>query len=380
MARRGENIYKRKDGRWEARYPKNYSAKGNVIYGSVYGQTYNEAKYKRNQALISMKNTDTVSLKSDKAVMTLHDMATEWLEQKRKSVKESTYVRYRYLYEKHIDEAFGKETLLNLDRAAIETYIKSKQQTNITDGLAPKTVQDILSVYHILICYGIDKGYLSSGYIFHKTTESKTANSLESSIKVLHPRERIRLEEFVLRDNTVRSLGIIITLYTGIRIGELCALRWKDIDLDNGILYIRNTMQRLKDYSDERNKKTKLIIGPPKTMSSQRMIPLSAFLLEKLEEYVASPDFFFLTGEDKPEEPRSYLYFYKRQLKICGLPEYTFHALRHTFATRCVEEGIDVKSLSEILGHSNIKITMNRYVHPSLETKRQQLEKLYSTL
>ena len=358
-----------------------YPEKGNIIYGSVYGQTYNEAKNKRKLALIEKNEIDAVPLKSERTGITLHDMAVEWLEQKRRTVKESTYVRYRYLYEKHIDGTFGKNMLHALDCGEIESYIRSKQRSNITNGLAPKTVQDILSVYRILISYGVEKGYLSSEYSFNKSTTSKTVNPEDSTVRVIPPRERIHLEKFALNNGTVRCFGIVLAMYTGIRIGELCALRWKDIDLENGILYIRNTMQRLKDYSAAGGRKrTRLIIGPPKTTSSLRMIPLSAFLIKKLSEYASSPEFFFLTGREKPEEPRSYLYFYKNQLEKCGLPEYTFHAIRHTFATRCVEEGIDVKSLSEILGHSNVKITMNRYVHPSLETKRQQLERLFASL
>ncbi len=198
----------------------------------------------------------------------------------------------------------------------------------------------------------------------------------DSKITVLLPKERTDLERYILEREDMRSYGIFLALYTGIRIGELCALRWDDVDLDNGILHINHTLQRLHDYSGSSTDKTRVVISTPKTESSIRMIPLPSFLIERLSAFVSSPECFILRGTKKPEEKRSYLYFYKRQLSICGLPEYTFHAIRHTFATRCVEEGVDIKSLSEILGHSNVKITMNRYVHPSLETKRQYLERL----
>ena len=376
MSKRGENIYKRKDGRWEARYPKGHSCEGHILYGSVYGQTYNEAKKKRAQVLIDTSISDRFSFKGIGFEMTLCDLAREWLGQKHETIKESTYVRYRYLYEKHIDDRFGRVPLKKLDCTKIETYIRTKQKTNVADGLAPKTIQDILSVCRLLICFGIEKGYLPSGYTLNKINPSKDIKQIENKINVFLPKERICLEKFALNGGTVRLFGIVLALYTGIRIGELCALRWNDIDLENGIMYVRNTIQRLKDYSNIGRGKTKLIIGPPKTVSSARIIPLSSFLVDKLKWYTTSSKFFFLTGKDTPEEPRSYLYFYKKQLEMCGLPEYTFHTIRHTFATRCIEEGIDVKSLSEILGHSNVKITMNRYVHPSLEMKRQQLEKL----
>lgn len=374
MARRGENIYKRKDGRWEARYPKSYTD-GHIVYGYVYGQTYSEAKSKRADLMaIAKMSPITTSVKSDSDKI-LRDLANEWLTYKRPSVKESTYVRYRHLYERHIDEQFGTIKVKDLDVNEIAMYIRSRLKTNVNDGLAPKTIQDILSVYHMLISYGVESKLLSPDSISISKNHLPLKIS-DSKVTVLLPKERIALEKYVLRQNDIRTFGIFIALYTGIRIGELCALRWGDVDLRNGILHINNTLQRLHDYSGCSDKKTRVVISKPKTESSKRIIPLSSFLIERLSAFASAPNHFILTDSDVPEETRSYLYFYKRQLSNCGLPEYTFHTIRHTFATRCVEEGIDIKALSEILGHSNVKITMNRYVHPSLETKRQYLERL----
>lgn len=371
MSRKGENIYKRKDGRWEARYPKNY-IDGHIVYGYVYGKTYNEAKSKRIQ-LMSDKSTAAVTKSNSDKV--LRDLANEWLNVKRRSVKEATYVRYRHLYEKHIDERFGKIKLKKLDSVEIEAHIRAKQKSHTTNGLAPKTVQDILSVYRLLITYGVENKLLAPESM-SKTQYHSPVKGSDSKITVLCSKERITLERYILERKDIRSFGIFLALYTGIRIGELCALRWNDIDLDNGILHINHTLQRLHDYSENSANKTHLVISSPKTESSIRMIPLSSFLVERLTAFVSHPDNYILTDAKEPEETRSYLYFYKRQMSKCGLPEYTFHTIRHTFATRCVEEGVDIKSLSEILGHSNVKITMNRYVHPSMETKRQYLEKL----
>ena len=374
MARRGENIYKRKDGRWEARYPRSYMD-GHIVYGYVYGQTYSEAKSKRTQLLSSTKGITISKSKNVNSAKVIRDLAEEWLNFKRETVKEATYVRYRHLYEKHIDELFGMIRLNKLDVVSIEDHIRSKQKTNTTDGLSPKTIQDILSVYRLLVSYGVEKNYLPMESLSKTRNESHTKIS-DKKVTVLLPKERTDLERYVLEREDMRSFGIFLALYTGIRIGELCALRWDDVDLDNGILYINHTLQRLHDYSERTKQKTRVVISTPKTESSIRMIPLPSFLIDRLSTFASSPDHFILTNTVKPEETRSYLYFYKRQLSICGLPEYTFHTIRHTFATRCVEEGVDIKSLSEILGHSNVKITMNRYVHPSLETKRQCLEKL----
>jgi len=374
MARRGENIYKRKDGRWEARYPKNYTD-GHIVYGYVYGQTYSEAKSKRTQLIANTKSSSLITTTKSKSDTVLRDLASEWLNGKRESVKEATYVRYRHLYEKHIDDRFGMIKLKKLDVAAIEAHIYATQKSNTTDGLAPKTIQDILSVYRLLIAYGVDKKLLPPESM-SKVKHHSPLKMSDSKVTILLPKERTDLEKYILAREDIRSFGIFLALYTGIRIGELCALRWEDIDLDNGILYINHTLQRLHDYTGSSANKTRVVISTPKTKSSIRMIPLSSFLIDRLSAFASSPDHFILTDTKKPEETRSYLYFYKRQLSICGLPEYAFHTIRHTFATRCVEEGVDIKALSEILGHSNVKITMNRYVHPSLETKRQYLEKL----
>jgi len=374
MARRGENIYKRKDGRWEARYPKSY-ADGHIVYGYVYGQTYSEAKSKRTKILSDAKASARSTVTKSNFDKELRDLANEWLSRKRESVKEATYVRYRHLYEKHIDEKFGGIKLKKLDVAAIEVYIRAKQKTNTADGLAPKTIQDILSVYRLLIAYGAEN-HLLPPESMSKVRNHSPLKVSDNKVTVLLPKERTDLERYVLECEDMRSFGIFLALYTGIRIGELCALRWDDVDLDNGILYIKHTLQRLHDYTGSSANKTRVVISTPKTESSVRMIPLPSFLVDRLSVFASAPEHFILTDTDKPEETRSYLYFYKRQLSICGLPEYTFHTIRHTFATRCVEEGMDIKSLSEILGHSNVKITMNRYVHPSLEAKRQYLEKL----
>jgi len=380
MARRGENIYKRKDGRWEARYPKNYSSAGHIIYGYVYGHSYTEAKEKRIQKLTDTPFHSIKQGSTNNPDMIFHDLAEQWLASKRNTVKESTYVRYRYLYDKHIDIQCGETTLKQLKVRTVENSIRSKQKSTTQNGLAPKTVQDILSVYRLIIRYGIENHYLSVANevdMLHipvcKTMDAK-------SITVLPPKERVILEQYVLGKENIRHFGIIIAMYTGIRIGELCALRWADIDLKNGFMYINHTLQRLHDYSEAAFEKTKVVMGSPKTSTSTRIIPLSSFLIQKLSCFAASPHHYVLSNTEKPEEPRSYLYFYKRQLSLCGLPDYTFHTIRHTFATRCVEEGIDIKSLSEILGHANVKITMNRYVHPSMEIKRLQLERLSVTL
>lgn len=378
MARRGENIYRRKDGRWEARYKK-LQNQGRVNYGYVYGKTYGDVKQKKLKALADMEKTMQGNNLNAHPELTLRKLAGEWLDFKSPSVKESTYVRYRNLYERHIDYEFGDEKLKNLDIESVEKYIIDKQDSAKAKGLAPKTIQDIIAVFRMIMAFAADKAYIPPINI-KKAKQHVHLCADTNKATILLNNERIIFEQYVLNNHDVRSFGIYLTLYTGLRIGELCALRWEDIDFKNGILYVNHTIQRLHDYSYTSDKKTKIIIGTPKTESSARMIPLAKFLVNKLISYESLPNHYVLTDSLFPEEPRSYLYFYRKQLRDCGLPSYNFHTLRHTFATRCVEEGIDIKALSEILGHSNVKITMNRYVHPSIESKRQYLEKLYAVV
>ena len=175
-------------------------------------------------------------------------------------------------------------------------------------------------------------------------------------------------------DENVR-IGIIFTLYTGIRIGELCGLRWSDIDFDNGYIYIRRTIERIANTDAGRNK-TKVIISEPKTDNSIRIIPMPNELVGFIKQYHKTDDTYLLTGTCKYTEPHSFYMRYKTFLRKNDLGDYTFHELRHTFATRCVDLGFDIKSLSEILGHSDVRTTMNLYVHPTLQMKKRQMDML----
>ena len=187
------------------------------------------------------------------------------------------------------------------------------------------------------------------------------------------------LETFLNNDiQNPFHLGILLTLYSGLRIGEICALQWQDFDFRNGTIMISKTLYRIQTENPDNNQKTKIIIESPKTESSIRVIPLPSFILNICINNCGKNQCYVLTGTEKYMEPRLCLKKFKNILKELGFSNYTFHTLRHTFATRCVENGFDVKSLSEILGHSNINTTMQRYVHPSLEFKQRNMDRLES--
>ena len=183
-------------------------------------------------------------------------------------------------------------------------------------------------------------------------------------------------ERQLLHEMDTTKLGILISLHTGLRIGEICALTWENVDIIKKVIYVRTTIARVKDNSCS-GTKTKLIIDAPKTKSSKRDIPISSFLLPILTTMKSSAISPYVISESPTFiQPRTYEYRYHKLLDSCGLESINYHSLRHTFATRCIEAGVDVKSLSEILGHSNVSITLNTYVHSSMELKRTQLEKL----
>jgi len=166
-------------------------------------------------------------------------------------------------------------------------------------------------------------------------------------------------------------------MLTGMRIGEVCALRWADISLTDRTIRVHSTMQRLKNYDETSTAKTKIVVTTPKTDTSFRIIPLTHFAAELCRSMDPhDPEAYILTGTAQFMEPRVLQYRFKKHTAACGLEGMHFHALRHTFATRCVEVGFEIKSLSEILGHASTAITLERYVHTSIELKRANMDKL----
>ncbi len=179
-----------------------------------------------------------------------------------------------------------------------------------------------------------------------------------------------------MEDLSRYKLGIFISLYTGLRIGEICGLQWGDIHFDNGTLTVQRTVMRIQNTEPGSKNKTRLVICRPKTDCSNRTIPLPGFLLDILKAQRKAPDIYLTSGERTVQEPRCFYAAYKRLMKYAELEGYNYHTLRHTFATRCIEQDFDAKSLSEILGHSDVNITLKRYVHPSMDMKRKQMERL----
>ncbi len=370
MSRKGENITKRKDGRWEARYIKSYDFNGKAIYGYLYAHTYTEAREKKKQALFNLPR------KKSNAKISVQDIANEFLISKRYDVKESTFVHYTQIVEQHISPIIGKRPLTEISAIVIDdlkTHLLTAGRLDGNGGLSNKSVKEILALLKQILKYANFKGYIPETPAFITVPKVQ-----KPTIKVLSREEQLQLEQYTINDDN-KKYGIYLCLYTGLRLGELCALKWSDIDIEMQTITVSHTMQRIEDADHASDKKTKIIIDSPKTESSYREIPIPLDVAQDLsirKQSISDDEYFFLTGSSKYIEPRSYYKYYKKCEKDCGIGDYTFHALRHTFATRCVECGFDAKSLSEILGHTDVKITLDRYVHPSMDLKRKYMEQL----
>ena len=203
-----------------------------------------------------------------------------------------------------------------------------------------------------------------------------TVKQVQKPLRVLSSIEQQKLSEYLFANLNSCNLGILICLYTGLRIGEICALKWEDISLEEQSLYVHHTMQRLQTSRTGKSKTT-VIISTPKSDCSIRTIPIPNDMLALLQEQKQPDNAYVLTGSShRYMEPRTLQYRFRVIMRRCEIENVNFHVLRHTFATRCVELGFDIKSLSEILGHASVNITLNRYVHPSRELKQKNMDKL----
>ena len=294
------------------------------------------------------------------------EISKKWLEMKKNSIKESTYCNYMFIIDKYLMPTLRKTSLRKLIDYNYNNFIQE-----LKTNLSVKTVRDITNVLKSILKYSQEE-YTCS--INLKSINMPKLNV--AKIKVLNKREKGKLERYCLKQNTLKSLGVVVCLYTGLRIGELCALKWEDIDLEEKVIFVRKTLQRV--YIEKENN-SKIIINSPKTTSSIRRVPINNKLyeiLKPLKKEYKNEDFFLTGSNEKYVEPRNYQNLFKLLLSECKVKPYKFHILRHTFATYCIEVGMDAKSLSEILGHSNVNITLSRYVHSSDKIKKKFLEKL----
>lgn len=356
MARHGENIFKRKDGRWEARYIKEIALDGTKKYGSVYAKTYREVKLKQQAFILEPQKS------AKYADLTVGRIMDEWLCESKNQLKISTRQKYEGIVKNHISELLG-----NLPVKLLTTQIIAEFTDKLlSENLSRESVNQVLIILGTGLVFAKEKYKISAPEVhLLKTAKPRT--------RVLSDNEQQNLVQRLLSRNDVYSFGILLALYTGVRIGELCALRWEDIS--ENTIHVRGTMQRLKNADGA----TEVMILTPKSESSDRLIPIPFALKPLVERYRKTSGYVLTKKDGKFVEPRLLQQKFSAQLAECNISGVTFHTLRHTFATRCIEAGVDVKTLSELLGHADVKTTLNRYVHSSLELKQKSVDKLLLT-
>jgi integrase len=375
MARHGENLRKRVDGRWEGLYKAYSENKGRYVYHSVYGHTYDEAKEK----LVAAKMTLQKNLSIDKGDengnigrtctnVWLSDVAGEWLAENRKKWKYSTYIKYETICRKHLFKFLESHRLSDADSDGNNMELQSKISDHLlSENVSESMQKSICCITNQIFCFANKKYGLRMLSLRRPLvkTRKKTLETFTNS-------ERMRLFSSIYDAVDKYGIAILLCLYTGLRIGELCALRWSDFNFEEMTLTVERTVQRIavKNHA----MRTILMEMEPKSEGSKRKIPISAEIGKLLSGLDRDEPYVF--GGKHPLEPRTLQYRFKKMLAMAKIDDRNFHMLRHTFATSCIESGMDVKSLSEILGHSDVKITMNRYVHPTMDSKRKQLAKL----
>jgi len=289
-----------------------------------------------------------------------------WIQDKKQYVKLSTICAYKAILKTHVLPYFGK--MNGISEKSVQDFVFILLKAN----LSTKTVKDALVVVKMICRFATKKKLMNVEMmdIVFPTVEKK------DRICILSKRDERKLADYLQQNFSFRNLGILICLVTGMRIGEICALCWSDIDSNNGEVVVNKTIQRV--YLNEPNEKTRLLIDVPKTVCSQRRIPLCSSLLTTIKPllHCTTPSFYVISNDLKPIEPRVYRKYFESVVEKLGIPKIKFHGLRHTFATRCIESNGDYKTVSSILGHSSITTTLNLYVHPNKDQKRKCIEKM----
>ena len=365
MSRRGDNIRKRKDGRWEGRYICMRDFNGKAIYRSIYGKTYNEVKEK-------LSHIDTFSqyIKND-SKETVHNITMNWLKDIKQHKKYSTYVKYENIYTKHIKLSFGQKRLDDITEEMCETFMNLKRgygNSSSATELSNSTLSSIKNVLTQIIKYGTDNKTFKIG----SGEKIRCSTKKTKEVQIFTKSEQKRMYEYLITDVDNYKLGILVCLFTGLRLGEICALKRENIDLVNRTIRISETVQRIR--STNQNRRTELIISTPKTTNSNRFVPICDTLYSLLSRYLSEKQ--YVINGSTVMEPRTYQYYFKKMIKTLSIEDKNFHCIRHTFATNCISSGMDVKCLSEILGHADIKTTLNKYVHPTMEQKINQINVL----
>lgn len=304
--------------------------------------------------------------------MKFKDLYLLWRGTKKIYVKSSTMAAYELLLNNRILPAIGNIPVDEINTRILQAFLNDL----LLSGLSVKSVQDIMIVVKMILRHGAELELIP---LKKFNLQYPTQNLGEKKvIETYSNAEQKTIIQYIVEHPSPQNLGILLALCTGMRIGEICALQWKNIDLENRVVKIRSTMSRIYEINDA-GRKTRVVFDRPKTIDSNRNIPITSKLYPLLKKYraVSNADYYVISGSSSPIEPRTYRNHYKNLiLNDIGLSRcIKFHGLRHTFATRLVESGAETTAVSKIMGHSNVSITMNLYVHPTMARKAESINK-----
>ena len=367
MSRRGENIYKRKDGRWEARVLDDACGK----YKYFYGKSYSEVKSKK----INWIKGNRKPKKKTNINLSFSDRLQSWLTARYGYVKNTTYESYYYCLNKHIIPYFKENNIFFITEEEAKKFCGHiNSNSELSHSYKIKILQILKTAIKEILDTGGEKQTILDALKLPKCQEEY------KKVEIFSVYEQSLIEDILLKGGTNLDTGLMICLYTGIRLGELCALKWEDVDLETKLISINKTLLRTRNFDDTDNK-TKLILNSPKSRSSIRNIPLPEFLCQMiygLSSGANAKEDFVLSNSPLPIDPRTVQRYHEKVLQKACIDHRKFHAIRHTFATRALELGIDIRTLSDILGHSKISTTLDIYAHSLLEQKRLAISKMNS--
>ena len=370
MARRGENIYHRKDGRWEGRYIKGRKPDGKPRFGSVYGSSYGEVKNK----LLPLKAAYCVKSPEARCTKPFRDYLLGHLAEKRNGrIKASSYDSYFRIVHNHLLPGLGSYPMHRLTDQIVQEFLSNLHNRGLSNG----TIRNIFRYLSNVTKAAVKSGTMARD-VCADVTLPKPKQAQARALSRTDQQNLERAASFAVRESDYkRGVEVMIALDTGMRVGEISALRWDDVDFGNEVIHVRHTLQRVSAHG--KGAKTAVRLGSPKTGSSERVIPMNARLSRLLRELrVRAKGEFVVPGSRRTEfmEPRVMQYHFERILEQARLPHTGFHTLRHSFATRCMELGVDVATISKLLGHASVKMTADTYTHSMMEQRRVAVRKL----
>lgn len=378
------SIFKDKSGNWRGVITIGVNADGSQKRKTFYGKTRNEVADKVNKALSDLRNH--ICIESVK--MPLSEWLSHWLSTYAvHDLRRSTYVSYETYIRGHIIPLLGNVPLCKLTPQRLQEFYNYKLEKGRLDGkggLDPKTIRNLHNMLHKALEQAVKLELIPKNPCNATNLPKKT----KKEVRYLSVNEQSQLLQAIKGERL--GIGILLDIFTGLRLGELLGLTWENINLKRGSIRVCKTINRLKSFEQGADTSTKIYVGEPKTQKSKRTIPIFQEMIDALKEYKKEQDLekencygiyqdkgYLLCNEiGEPLDPKTYQDFFKRMLKKAGLRDINFHALRHTFATRALEKGIPAKTVSELLGHSSITITLDLYSHVTEELKTEAVEKL----